>query len=310
MAYRDLVITGMRDMPCLGEESYATALFETWGGVATMARVCSTLGMRTALCTAVGDDEASDRLLRDMAEAGIDTSLTSRHHGWQLPVTVSLSLPADRAMVTVERPPPMAVAARVDHCRLRADAIVVDLRDPATDWLRDARASGARVYASRGFDPTAQWSHEGLGASEIADVLMLNEPEARAYTGLDDSIAAARALTARVPLVIVTRGPRGMVGVDAEQGAEASVPAFPVNPKNTTGAGDSALAAFIYASQFPDQTLSQRLDLAAFIAGAIVDRPGGAADLPSPAELLRRANVRGDRRLSNIRRLISAGIER
>lgn len=306
LAYRDLVMTGMRDLPRLGEETYATALYETWGGVATMARVCRALGMTTALCTAVGEDEASDRLLRDMSAAGIDTALSVRHTGWALPVTVALSLPTDRAMVTVEQPPPDSVAAHLEQERLQADAIVVDMRDPATGWLRRARSQGSRVYASRGFDPTGQWGHAELAAAETCDVLMLNELEARAFTGTDDPIAAARRLAERVPTVVVTLGERGMVGVDAGSGEEAVVPAFPIEPWNTTGAGDSALAALVYASQRPGRTLADRLEIASFIAGAILERPGGAAEPPTLAELRARSYQRSDRRVSRVQELLAA----
>lgn len=310
MTYRDVVMTGLETMPRPGEEIYASALHETWGGVATMARVCNALGLTTGLATAVGDDAASARLLDDMSRTGVDTSLTARHPDWALPVTVALSTPDDRAMVTVETPPPAGVTDHLEHRAFTADAVIVDMRDPAADWLDRARAQGAKVYASRGFDPTGEWSADSLAADDTCDVWMLNDLEARAFTGLDDPLEAARKLSARVPMVVVTRGAAGMVGVDAGSGDEASVDAFRVHPQNLTGAGDSTLAALAYAGLVPGTTLTDRLELAAFIAGAILERPQGAAQPPSLDELVARTGSGTDARLPRIRDLLAGGTVR
>lgn len=296
LTYRDLVFTGVPALPASGEEVHANAFHETWGGICNMARVCRTLGMDTALATAVGEDRASDDLLSDMAAMGIDTSLTRRHPRWELPVTAALSLPGDRAMVTVEEPPPSGVSEHLATAKFHADAIIVDMRDRGTGWLKSARSRGATVYASRGCDPTGVWSREALAEADSCDMWMLNEMEACAFTGQDDARAAARALSIHVPLVVVTRGALGMIGVDGTTGEEAKVEAFPVTPRGTTGAGDSTLASFVFANSIPDLSLERRLDVAAFIATAILGRPRGAADPPRMVELLEtsvgKANVR------------------
>lgn len=308
MTYRDIVITGLQAMPQLGEESYGEALHETWGGIGNMTRVCRSLGMSTALATAVGDDEASARLLRDMAALGVDTSLTNRHAGWQLPVTVALSLPGDRAMVTVEHPPPTDIAAHLDHAQFHAEAIIVDMRDPAMAWLEDARSRGSKVYASRGFDPSGEWGRAALAEVDTCDVWMLNDLEARAFTGEDTIPAAARALTSHVPLVVVTRGAQGMYGLDLSTGEEAEVDAFPVTPATTTGAGDSTLAAFVFADQIPGLSLEQRLDVAAFIAASILERPGGAATPPTLGELVKRSTGSTDPRVNRVHEILSSTV--
>ncbi len=306
MTYRDLVITGMQTMPRLGEESYATALHETWGGIGNMTRVCRALGMSTALATAIGDDDASDHLLRDMATIGVDTSLTARHRHWQLPVTVAMSLPEDRAMVTVEEPPPTGITTHLNRAQFLADAIIVDMRDPAMEWLTSARSRGSKVYASRGFDPSGAWGQEALADSDTCDMWMLNDMEACAFTGEADAIAAARSLTSHVPIVVVTRGARGMVGIDLVTGEQADVAAFPVAPSTTTGAGDSALAAFVYASHINGLTLAQRLTMTAFITATILERPGGAADPPDLAELVTLSENNPDPRIRSMHEVLSA----
>ncbi|MBD4651268.1 carbohydrate kinase family protein, partial [Xanthomonas citri pv. citri] len=75
-------------------------------------------------------------------------------------------------------------------------------------------------------------------------------------------------LAERVPMVVVTCGGDGIVGVDSRTGEEVHVPAVNINPVNTTGAGDAALAglAWCWGWQVP---LARKLDVAALV-GTIV----------------------------------------
>lgn len=285
ITYHDLIVSGLKELPLLGEERHATGVHETWGGIANMARVCAALGMHTALATAAGEDESSQRMLRDMVARGLDVSLTHTHEGWALPLTVALSTEDDRAMVTVEEPPPSPVTQHLDSAAFTTDAVIVDLRDPVHDWLVRARRDGAVVYASRGFDPSDAWDLDAVSGLEASDVWMLNELEARAFTRCEDVRAAASQLAERVPLVVVTRGARGMIAVDSAHGEIAEADAFPVAVRTTTGAGDATLAALTRASRFADLTLEQRLQATAFLVSAVLESAGGVASPPTIAEL-------------------------
>lgn len=300
VTYRDLIMTGLPVLPALGEERHATGLHETWGGISNMARVCRALGMGTALSTPLGDDTASAQLADDMRALGIDMSLSRVHPGWRLPTTVALSTADDRAMATFETPPPDGVTAHLDDLAFRAGSVIVDMRDPVLPWIDRARAADSTVYASRGFDTTGEWSSEALLSRGACDVWMLNELEAMAFTGEDDALLAARRLTAKVPLVVVTRGAAGLLAVDAASGEEAEVPAFAVRATGTTGAGDSALASFVFANTLPDLSLTRRLDLVAFIVAAILGRPSGAAEPPGLDDLLALALASDDPRLPHL----------
>ncbi|MFH8725934.1 carbohydrate kinase family protein [Streptomyces termitum] len=117
--------------------------------------------------------------------------------------------------------------------------------------LRDARAAGTPVSvdpASAGF--LAELGPERfLAAVEGASVLLPNADEARELTGAPDPEAAARELSRRVPLVVVTLGAAG--ALVAEGGAvTARVAAVPVAPErrvDSTGAGDAFTGGFLAA---------------------------------------------------------------
>ncbi len=288
LTYRDVVLTGLPRLPQEGEELHGQRVLESWGGIATMARVCASLGMTTAIATAFGDDDASRRCRDDLTRAGVDCSPSPVHPGWALPTTLALCTADDRAMATVEAAPPEPVGHLLAAAPVAADAVIVDLRDPSAPWLHAARARGARVYASRGFDVTGAWDEDAVRGLEGTDVWMLNELEATAFTGESDPLAAARRLAERTPTVVVTRGARGMLAVDTRTGEEATVPAMPIRPGNLTGAGDTTLAAFAHADQLPGLPLATKLELTTCLVGTVLERPEGAARVPAPGDYRRR----------------------
>ncbi|MFE0012425.1 carbohydrate kinase family protein, partial [Streptomyces erythrochromogenes] len=126
-------------------------------------------------------------------------------------------------------------------------------RELALVARRAARTRGVPVSvdpASAGFLATL-CPQRFLDAVAGAGVLLPNEDEARLLAGLPEGAGAARAATAlsrRVPLVVVTRGPAG--ALVAERGritaeVAASDPAGAV--VDSTGAGDAFTGAFLAA---------------------------------------------------------------
>ncbi|KJK42423.1 carbohydrate kinase family protein [Streptomyces sp. NRRL F-4428] len=154
-------------------------------------------------------------------------------------------------------------------------------RELATVALRAARTRGVPVSvdpASAGF-LAALGPRRFLDAVAGAEVLLPNEDEARLLAGLPRGAgtgvaAAAAALSRRVPLVVVTRGPAG--ALVAERGritaeVAATEPAGPV--VDSTGAGDAFTGAFL-ASRLTgaDPTESARAGCRA--AAAAITHPG------------------------------------
>ncbi|MFD6359836.1 carbohydrate kinase family protein [Streptomyces roseolus] len=117
--------------------------------------------------------------------------------------------------------------------------------------LRDARAAGIPVSvdpASAGF--LAELGPERfLAAAAGTSVLLPNADEARLLTGAPDAEAAARDLSLRVPLAVVTLGAGG--ALVAERGTVTARVAAPVVPPerrlDSTGAGDAFTGAFLAA---------------------------------------------------------------
>ncbi|EFL41948.1 carbohydrate kinase family protein [Streptomyces griseoflavus] len=111
-----------------------------------------------------------------------------------------------------------------------------------------ARARGVPVS----LDPASAGFLARLGADRFlslvdgVDVLLPSREEACLLTGLPDVADAAARLSRHVPLVVAKQGAEGALLARSGE-VYARVPAEPVTPRDTTGAGDAFTGAFLAA---------------------------------------------------------------
>jgi sugar/nucleoside kinase (ribokinase family) len=151
-------------------------------------------------------------------------------------VSAILPLNGDRAFVTVAPPFELDTAA---IAALEPRAIVLDLANAGK-----APAS-ATVYAVTGDVDAQALAGRLREVSAGVHTLLVNEPEARHLSGLDDVEQAALALAAGGLTVVVTLGARGAICAGGHGLARAGAPAL--NAVDTNGAGDLFTAAWVWA---------------------------------------------------------------
>ncbi len=106
---------------------------------------------------------------------------------------------------------------------------------------------------------------------EYADIIFVNELEARAFTGLDDEEQALSRIYDLCEVAVVKLGDRGSL-IKAE-GRIIRVPIYPVAVANTNGAGD-AYAAGILFSMAHGIDFDRAGKIAAYIAAQVVGSVG------------------------------------
>lgn len=282
--FLDIVLTGLPGLPVGGTEIFAEGMGSAPGGVANLAVATSRLGLRTGLAAAFGDDLYGDFLYRTLAEQeGIDLSLSCRYDHWHSPVTVSLAVNRDRAMITHAHPAP-----EPDRDLIRrpppAAAGVVTLGGPPAPWIGQAKASGTLLFGDVGWDASQEWAPESLEGLSDLHAFLPNSAEAMAYTRTDDPRSALMVLADSVPVVVVTCGGQGSIGLDSESGEEEWVPSLPVNAVDPTGAGDVFAAGFILGT-LRDWPLRHRMAFANLCAGLSVQQVGGSLAAPGWGDL-------------------------
>lgn len=144
-------------------------------------------------------------------------------------------------------------------------------------------AYGLTVSLDTNYDPSERWNSGLAKTLARTDLFLPNAAELRAIAGSDDIEAALETLVKQTPLVAVKLGPDGAV---ARRGTETwRAVSLPVMVVDTTGAGDSFNAGFIYG-YLAKWDLAQALRLGC-VCGALSTRAaGGTAAQPTLTEAL------------------------
>ena len=250
----DVVMAGLpRRLPFGQRECLVPHGTLTVGGSAgIVACGAARLGLRTALVTVVGDDDAGRFLLTRLAELGVDTGGCRIDGGTPTGLTVCLVRGDDRAMVTAPGAVARLDAAMVDRDALRA-ARHLHVASPflqpllaagLRDLLGDARAAGLGTSLDCNDDPGERWDGGVQRALPAVDVLFANRREALALAGRGGELGPAlERLAARGPLPVVKLGAGG--ATTFSDGVTTTLPALPGQALDAVGAGDSFAAGYL-----------------------------------------------------------------
>jgi len=278
----DLVLR-VGQLPTPGQTVPATGREEHVGGKGlNQAVAAARAGAAVRLVGAVGEDRAGDLLLAAARAEGVDASGVSRVPGPSGTALVVVSAAGENVIVvhagangSAERLGPVGEelvrSAALLLCQLE---VPLDLVAHA---VQVARGAGRRVVLNAA-------PARALPASllEQVDVLVVNEPEAAALSGLDAPEAAGRELARRVADVVVTLGPAG--ALHTGPAGTVRVPGVAAEAVDTTGAGDAftgVLAAHLAAGGKVADGL-----LRAVAAGSLAVRTRGAVpSLPTRAQV-------------------------
>lgn len=278
------LIVGVRALPTAGETVLGDRFVQQNGGKsANQAVAAARVGARVTMLGAVGADDLGRAALTGLAEAGVDVEacdvVEDTHTGLALIV------------VDQQGENQIAVAsganARLDAASIKA-ATADLIPSPGTVCLLGFEVHDSAVEAA------ARWArHHQLRiivnpapARPLADdllsvgpILTPNESEAEMLSGEHGPEAAARSLSRRTGApVIVTLGADGALLL-AEDGTER-LPATPVQPVDTTGAGD-ALNGILAAELARGAGIREALRWAMVGAALKTTVAGAQAGLPS-----------------------------
>lgn len=297
----DLVLRG-DVVPRFGQaEQLADSGDLVLGGSASIAASgVARLGVPTALVARVGADTFGRFTLDALRGYGVDVADVQTADAEPTGLSVILSTPEDRAILTVPGTIATLTGARVSE--------VLDARSPrpgvvhvASYFLQPglaaalpgvlarARAQGWTTSLDTNWDPDEEWS----GLDQVLphlDLLLPNRNELRAIASalgesahLDD-VALATRVARRGPRVVVKDGADGGWSV-AVYGEVVRAPGVAVDVVDTTGAGDSFDAGYLAALAHGVQEEPTRLRWATVAGSLSTLGSGGTGRQATRAEL-------------------------
>jgi sugar/nucleoside kinase (ribokinase family) len=281
----DVVFTGMPSLPLRGTEIQASGMGSCPGGIANLAIAASRLGVRTSLSAAFGDDVYGDFCWSTLTEQeGVDLTHSRRFADWHSPVTVSMVVDRDRAMLTHMHPAPVPGGELPDAVPTAAIGFA-HLDPEPQEWFAKAKDAGMLLFGDTGWDEEEKWSPSLLDQLRDFHCFLPNSGEAMAYTRTDDPHDALHVLADRVPVAVVTCGGQGALAIDSVTGEQEWVPSLPVNAHDPTGAGDVFGAGFVLGT-LRGWPLRQRLAFANLCAALSVQYVGGSLAAPGWGDII------------------------
>ena len=241
----DLILHGGDVVPAFGQAEHLVedARLTMGGSGAILACGAAKLGLRVAICALVGDDLFGRYVREGLEVAGVDTTGIALDETAATGVTVVLSGPDDRAIITMpgtisglraELIDP-ALLERARHVHVSSYYLQTALV-PALPGIFDSMHDhGGTTSIDPNWDPSAQWDGGLLDLLHKTDVFLPNAMEATRLGHTSDLEDAVRILGSRSELVVVKNGDRGAIA--GGQGQFHHVAGIGTAVVDTTGAG-------------------------------------------------------------------------
>ncbi|MFE3450984.1 ribokinase [Nonomuraea sp. NPDC059194] len=270
--------------PKLGETVTGRVFRTVPGGKgANQAIAASRAGADVAFLGAVGDDSFGVALRATLVEAGVDVSVLRQVQGPSGIAHIVVEDSGANSIIVVPGANGTVRGPSDDDLELIAgsSAVLLQLELPmeaVVGAARAAKGSGAPVILTPA--PAQPLPDELLDAVTL---IVPNEHEAAAITGLDDLGKALDALLERVPEAVITLGSEGAL-YGSRDGVRLRVPAVPVKAVDTTAAGDTFVGALAVARS-EGMAPEQALRFASTAASISVQREGASTSMPTRAEI-------------------------
>lgn len=249
----DLVLTGLDALPAYRELRLAKGMRFTMGGSsAIFACNAARLGLEVGFVGKVGEDEFGDFLRRRLEASGVDTSRMVRDASERTGICISMSFPEEYAMMSY---PGIRQTFRVEdvdlgyvktarHLHMSGFYLLPAMRPGVARLFREARDAGLTTSLDPDHDPSGKWDGGIRELLPHVDFFFPNEHEAKSIAGAGDLDTAAAALRGLASTTVIKRGADGVLVVSGT--ATVAGRAFLITPVDTTGAGDSFNAGFLF----------------------------------------------------------------
>ena len=286
----DLILQNYRSFPALGREVLVDDVTLTMGSASAICACgLARLGNSVTFTSKVGADSWGELCKSKLAAFGIDISGVVTDPSLKTGITVSITSPTDRALVTY---PGASTALQATdftrdgfrgfrHLHISSFFIQEGLRPGIKQLLALAGESGLTTSLDPGFDPNEKWGGDLLDALSEVDVFLPNEVELEGVTGLQNREEALGSISNGRTLTVVKLGVEGCMAMHG--GNLIAVPGFPVKPVDTTGAGDSFNAGFLHA-WLRDSELRDAMTFAAACGALSTLASGGTGSQPTEQE--------------------------
>jgi sugar/nucleoside kinase (ribokinase family) len=287
----DMIVSGAPQLPVLGHEIPCEDFQTVMGGAASIfACRLAQLGSEVDIFGKIGADINGDIALKNLRSSGVGTSKVKVQNEIKTGITISLTYPKNRALVTYMKgidnltEPEMTpeIFHGYNHLHISSIYILRKLLSSISKVFSEAKKQGLTTSLDTNADPLNKYEYinEILGH---VDIFLPNDKEAKAIAGINSVSLALEKLNEKVPVVVIKRGEKGAVG--RHKSKTVKVNPFSIKPVDTTGAGDSFDAGFIYYYLHKNKDFKASIEFANALGALSCLYIGGAEKMITEADV-------------------------
>lgn len=222
------------------------------GFTANAAGVMGTMGLKTYLLDTLGTDEYTEMLVESLKKLNIDTEYLQILPDYEnLKTSIFLSEGERTIFIHENHKPPVTVTEEVLALLLGAKYLyttICNLKElpDYRELVRSLKERGVKIMVDVE-SPTfvSREDPEDAFLFEAADIISFNTASYAKYSAGESGDFLKKLAAREGKIVMVTMGENGArICTETE---DVTIPAFPVKAIDTTGAGDTHNAAFLYA---------------------------------------------------------------
>ena len=278
------------------EKISADAFIRCGGGPAANASVMvSRMGLKSAFAGYLGSDIFGQVHLEELHSAGVNTELVVRGE-YATPVSSVIVKPSgERSVVNYRSADSILHRDSIVLSHIHPRVILFDGHEPELSFmlLNQALTMDIKTVLDAG-----SLNKGTLQLFDKVDYPVCSEKFAYEFSGASSPDSAMEKLIAHTRSVVITLGKNGLIWKNA--GGEGRIPAFSVDVKDSTGAGDVFHGAFA-GSLAMDKKWDEILTYSSAAAALSCTRFGARTGIPEGREVEQFLKERGPGRLPDNR---------
>lgn len=248
----DLVVAGCNEIPEPGQEVFVPSMtLHVGGGAALFSLALAKLGMKLAFNGVLGEDGFGQFVRDQFSLYGIDTRFIRSSSLNNTGISIAINPEKDRSFISYA-----GTNSELSLKQLDMNSVVLGRHVHLTGYrgrqnhveyvevARKLKGMGLTTSLDVGWDDTGEWYAGIFELMKEIDVFFMNEVEAEHYTGKSTMKESVKELSRHSRHIVLKLGSEGAVAV--VDGLMLYRSGFHVPVKDTTGAGDSFNAGYIF----------------------------------------------------------------
>lgn len=237
----------------LGDKiSVSDVEFTVGGTAANVAVGLSKLGLKTAICSAIGDDHTGTDVKKSLESANVVTSNIKVHHRKKTSFSVIISFQGERTIFVYHgfAPESFKLPEKLNSEWLYLGPMAKGHERLYNQIISDIVKNNIKVAINPGSAQIADGLHSFGGLLKLVKIIFVNRQEAQALSGLKgipNVKDMARAIHFEGPeVVVITDGKDGAYAYNGNDFYKVGI--YPGHRLDATGAGDSFAAGYLAAT--------------------------------------------------------------